>query len=392
MKKLIIAAAAAALFVGCGENEAKKFGYRGADLDEGDMMFFSTGPTVTNWVPARVLSVCEEYPVSAEESALILAAGVITPSSSLEQIPEGYVKQHDEPWFVTWQKDSECFGRKGVNGFISHFDEDKNIWLTSETYFSSYYDDQASALAALADMRKQISAPKFAPKKFYDFDNCWVAEYLRMRVMCLVGQKADGKWSCMLDINDKFKPGCGQWEPVPSQESRRAEFKYRKDIAAWKATRDEIVAANHDAIEKLRAERGLTLLGEGVKPVPAGDGRQVHQNFGSLSAEEAGEREAFWKTKLDALALAAGVKFDQEREVQSAPSGHIVWGIAASSDIYDVRLDMAFPPPPPSAEAKGEAEGEEPMEYPQVVEWRELVIEKVLPGFEIPPRPQPPKR
>ncbi len=391
MKKLVIAAAAATLLVGCGVNEAEKFGYRGADLDEGDMMFFSTGPTVTNWVPARVLSVCEEYPVSAEESALVKAAGVIEPSSSFEKVPEGYSKLHDEPWFVTWQKDNECFGRKGVNGFISHFDEDKNVWTTSETYFSSYYDDQASALAALADLRKQMSGPKFAPKKFYDFDNCWVAEYLRLRVMCLVGQKADGKWSCMLDINDKFKAGCGQWEPVPAQESRRAEFKYRKDITAWKALRDKSIAENHKAVEKIRAERGVALFGDEVKPVASGDGRQVYQRFGSLPAEEAGEREPFWVGKLEALAKAAGVKFEGTVEKQSVPSGHEVWCLATSNDIFDVRLDMAFPPPQSSSDEKTpEGESVEPM--PQIVEWRELVIEKTLPGFSVPPRPQPPKR
>ena len=70
-------AAVAALVAGCGENEAKKFGYKGADLAEEEMMFFSTGPSVTNWVPARVLNVFEDYPISPEESALIKAAGVI---------------------------------------------------------------------------------------------------------------------------------------------------------------------------------------------------------------------------------------------------------------------------------------------------------------------------
>ena len=89
MKRLMIAAAAAALLAGCAK-EAERFGYKGADLAEEEPMFFSTGPGVTNWVPARVLSVCEEYPVSAEEAALVAAAGVITPSETLEKIPEGY--------------------------------------------------------------------------------------------------------------------------------------------------------------------------------------------------------------------------------------------------------------------------------------------------------------
>ena len=71
MKKTMIAAAMVALLAGCGENEAKRFGYKGVDLSDDDNMFFTTGLAVTNWVPARVLSVCEEYPISPDEAALI---------------------------------------------------------------------------------------------------------------------------------------------------------------------------------------------------------------------------------------------------------------------------------------------------------------------------------
>ena len=71
MKQLIFIAAAAAILAGCRKSEAERFGYKGADLHDDDKMFFTTGPTVTNWLPARVLSVCEEYPMSAEEDALI---------------------------------------------------------------------------------------------------------------------------------------------------------------------------------------------------------------------------------------------------------------------------------------------------------------------------------
>ena len=222
MKKTMIAAAMVALFAGCGENEAKKFGYKGVDLSDNGKMFFTAGLAVTNWVPTRVLSVSEEYPMSPDETAVIAASGVITPSDSFEKVPDGYAKASEEPWFVTWTKESENFGRKGVNGFISHWDEDKNVWETSETYFSSYYSDEASALAALAETRKAF-AEKYSPKRFHDFDKCWIAEYLRLRVMCLVGQKPDGTWSCMLDINDKCRPGCGQWEPVELQAERLAD-------------------------------------------------------------------------------------------------------------------------------------------------------------------------
>lgn len=396
MKKLMIVAAGTAILSGCGVSEAERFGYKGADLDDNERMYFSTTPAVTNWLPSRVLSVYEKYDMSAEETALVKAAGVIVPSSSFESVPEGYKKLHDEPWFVTWQKDSECFGLKGVNGFISHFNEDKKVWETSETYFSSYYDDEASALAVLADLKKKI-AEGFAPKKFYEFDNCWVAEYLRLRVMCLVGQKADGKWSCMLDINDKCNPGCGQWEPIPSQEERRADYNYRKAYKAWKDARTKVLAANHESVEKVRAERGLELFGSNVVPFEAGDGRKVYQRIGSLAVEEVKDRDAFWQEKLAALAKATGVTFEGEVTKEAAPSGHEVIAIEASSDIYDVRLDMAFPPPVAEERSESgaevqEVEGMQMESPPNLVEWRELCVEKILPDFVVPPRPQPPKR
>ena len=73
MKKLMMVTAVAALVAGCAKNEAERFGYKGADIADDDNMFFTTGPTVTNWVPARVLSVCEEYPMSPDEEAIIEA-------------------------------------------------------------------------------------------------------------------------------------------------------------------------------------------------------------------------------------------------------------------------------------------------------------------------------
>ena len=395
MKQLIFIVAAAAILSGCRKSEAERFGYKGADLHGDDKMFFTTGPSVTNWVPARVLSVCEEYPMSAEEDALIAAAGVVRPGEPMENIPEGYDKFADEPWFVTWKRDTESFGKKGVDGFISHYNEDRNVWETSETYFSTYYQDEAAALAALAELRKTVGG-KFAPKKFYDFDKCWVAEYLRLRVMCVVGQKQDGTWSCMLDIQDKNRSGCGQWEPVEAQAERLADYKYRKDYAAWKTAKTKALADNHAAVEKARAEKGIELFGEGVAPFETDDGRFAYRRFGACAPDEVKDREEFWKAKLEALAKATGTVFEGEVEKQDAPSGYSIWAITASSDIYDVRLDMAFPP----AEEKkdGEADGGKSAEdsaeeapKPQV-EWRELCFEKTLPGFAIPPRPQPPRR
>ena len=391
MKKLMIVAAAAALFAGC-QKEAERFGYKGVDLADDDLMFFTTGPTVTNWVPARVLSVCEEYQMSPEETALLAAAGVITPGEPLEKVPEGYAKDSDEPWFATWKKEAENLGRKGVNGFISHWNEDKNVWETSETYFSSYYPDEAGALAALAETREIIGS-KFSPKKFYDFDKCWVAEYLRLRVMCIVGQKPDGTWSCMLDINDKCRPGCGQWEPIEAQAERLAEYKYRKALAAWKAERSKVLADNHAAVEKIRAEKGLALLGEGAREFDGEDGRKAYIRVGTCDAATVTNRVDFWKEKAAVLAAATGVAFEGEPTSADDPSGYVVLSGLAANDIYDVRLDMAFPPVPAAEGEKAEEEKSEGEPAPKPpVEWRELCIEKLQAGFAIPPRPQPPTR
>ena len=390
MKRLMVVFAAAALVAGCKKvSEAEKFGYKGVDLADEEPMFFTTAPTVTNWVPARVLAVFEEYPMSAEESALVAAAGVVSPGEPLEKIPEGYEKSADEPWFVTWTKDAENFGRKGKNGFVSHYNEEKKVWETSETYFSSYYSDEASALAALADIRQTVAA-QFAPKKFYDFDKCWVAEYLRLRVMCLVGQKPDGTWSCMLDVNDKNRLGCGQWEPVPAQEERVAEVKYRKALAAWKEARKKALADNHAAVEKARAERGLALFGEASRQFETEDGRTAYVTGGTFAFAADGDRKAVWEERQKEIAKATGVVFEGEPVVQEIPSGYVVWGASATNDIYDVRVDIAFPPPQLAEPPKELAEGET-SPGPPPGEWRALCFEKALPGFEVPPRPQPPK-
>ena len=360
MKKLMMVAAVAALVAGCAKNEAERFGYKGADLADDDNMFFTTG--------------------------------VIAPGEPLEKVPEGYVKDTDEPWFAMWKKESENFGRKGVNGFISHWNEDKNVWETSETYFSSYYPDEAGALAALAETRK-IIAEKFSPKRFHDFDKCWIAEYLRLRVMCLVGQKPDGTWSCMLDINDKCRAGCGQWEPVEAQAERLAEYKYRKAMVAWKQEKAKVLEANHAAVEKIRAEKGLALL-DGGREFESEDGRKAYIRVGTCDAASVTNKIEFWKEKSAALAVATGVAFESEPVSEEVPSGYVVMGAAASSEIYDVRLDIAFPPAVVATEGEkpeGENAEEEQAQKPPV-EWRELCFEKLQPGLAIPPRPQPPQR
>ena len=396
MRKLLGISAVALIVAGCG-SEAERFGYKGADLGDDDKMFFTTGVGVTNWVPARVLNVYEQYEMSEGEKALAAAAGVIVPSEPLSSIPEGYVLGEKEPWFATFIRQAENFGLKGSNGFVAHFDEDKKIWETGETWFSSYWKDEASAVLALETMKKTV-AEKFAPKKIYDFHNCWVAEYLRMRVMCVVGLKADGSWSCMLNIQDKNRAGCGQWEPVEAQQERLDEYKYRKALKAWKEAKEKVLAENHLAVEKIREGMKLGKLDESLRPIEASDGRRGYVRGGSFEVNEGFDLEAFWKEKLAQLESAAGVRFSAEISEEKTPDGFNVRGIGASNEIYEVRIDLACPAAvsgkDEAAEEKPAAEGEEAREpaAPPSGEWRELIIEKMLDGRKIPDRPAPPQR
>ncbi|MBP5285439.1 MAG: hypothetical protein ILO34_04945 [Kiritimatiellae bacterium] len=368
-KKALAFSAIAAILAGCaGKNEAELFGYKGADLEDGEMSYFTTAPTVTNWVPSRVLNVLEAYGLSKEENDLVALAGVVQPGEPLAEIPAGYGKSAEEPWFTTWTRETESFGKKGVAGFISHFDEERGQWETSETYFSSYWPSKDEALAALDSLKAEISS-KCAPKRYYDFDSCWVAEYVRLRVMGVVGQKADGTWSCMLDIQDKNRPGCGQWEDPGAQSERLADYKYRKNLAAWKAAKDKAVLGNHEKVEAMRKERGIELFGDSARAFDADDGRKVYVRGGYFDMSNAVE-EAVWREKLEGLEKATGTEFSGEISKRDHDGKYSVWGAGWSSDIYEVRLDMAFP-----------ADGEKG-------EWRELCFEIVQDGFSIPPRPK----
>lgn len=370
MKKLMILAAIAALLSGCARDEAEKFGYRGSDLGNDEQTFFTVG-LVTNWVPMRVITVYEKYDMSADESNLVAAAGIIVPSSSFQTVPEGYEKSVVEPWFVNWTNQTTGFGRQGTAGFISHFDEDAKVWKTGETYFSSYYPTEAEALAALAALRKEI-AEKYNPKRFHDFDKAWVAEYLRLRVMGVVGQKADGTWSCMLDIQDKNLSGCGAWEPPAEQQERVAEYAYRKALAAWRIEKAKASEANHAAVEKLRKEKDLELFGADNPGFEGDDGRRVYMRSGDDDAAGKDIASA-WNEKRAALETATGVKFPDAFEEQESDSGFVIRSASATNGMYEIRLDLAFPKEP-QAESKWE--------------WRELCFEQLQPGTVIPPRPQ----
>ena len=382
-----MAVAGAMLLAGCNDNEAEKFGYKGLDLEESEPMFFSTSPAVTNWVPARVLSVCENYEMSADEQKVLASAGVVAPGEELAEIPAGYAKQDEEPWFTTWTKGGAAFGLEGVAGFISHYDEDRRVWTTSESYFSSYWKTEAEALAALAKLRAAF-AEGYGVKKFYDFDRCWVAEYVRLRVMAVVGQKADGRWSCMLDLNDKNRPGCGQWEPVPEQQERRNQYVYTKAMKAWRAEVAKILNDNHARLEKEIAEAGLP--GFAVPPSwQMAEVPEVGPCFvGVLEGVFTNTLNEAWSERLAEIKQAWALEPAAEPVEQTGDDGSTYRSLVLSDARYDVRLGAALASEQPAAsEASEEAPAAEAAPAAPEGRWRILCFEKLPAGQTLPKRP-----
>lgn len=391
---LIAAAAAATLLAGCsGEGEAKRFGYKGSDLAEEEPLFFTVSTGVTNYVPARVLMVNEQYEFTSDELALLAAAGTVSPGAPLKEIPEGYGKQDEGPWFVYLEKAPvESFGLKGKAGVLAHFDEDKGEWSTGQAYFSVSWEKKEDAVAGLARLKAEV-VERFHPKKVYDFADSWVAEYVRLRVMAVVGQKADGKWGLMLDLGDKNREGCGTWEPLEEQQERFDLYRYAKTLKEWKRRLPEIVAENHAAVEKARAVRGLAALPEGEWSHP-GDGRNVFQSFGTFDFDVPAEEftnamNRVWAERVAAAEKATGAKFPETRSAEEVPGGVVAFAACANELYQTVRLDVAFPARPQTVEPREEGAPEPP---PLRGQFRVILVEATQPGFEIPPRPQPPKK
>jgi len=391
MARAAIAAAAVAAAAGCARKvptEAELFGYKGEDLeDQTNKTYLVLSPTVTNWVPERVLSVCEKYDFTPDELAVVKAAGVLMPGESYPEFPEGYERETDEPWFAFWGKPTESFGLKGRTGTLSHYDEVRKSWETSESYFSSYWDTREEALAAL-DKIEAALAQGFNVKKFHKFDGCWVAEYVRLCVMGVVGQKPDGKWSCMLDIRDKCRVGCGVWEPIPEQQERRDRYEYAKAMRAWTAAVAETLAKNREEVANLAAEKGLEGLAGAGEPIRVEDGRMAQVASGVTEPLKDGyvaedEALAVWKEKVAELEKALGVRIESE-PVREDTGGRGVWLRAEGrGELYEARLDVAIPEAPA---AESLPEGEEKPEMRG--QWRIMGVELLRPGNELPPRPQ----
>ena len=401
------AVAAGALLAGCGRpaepevSEAERFGYKGEDLvDNTNLTYLVVSPTVTNWVPERVLMVCEDYEFTPDELAVLEAAGTLTPSVSYKAFPKGYELETKEPWFEVWRRPSEQFGLKGVVGVMAHYNEDKELFETSETYFSSYWNNRAEALVALDKIERELAA-KYHVLKFHKFDGCWVAEYVRLCVMGVVGQKADGTWTCMFDLRDKRNAGCDVWEPVRDQQERRNYYEYSKAMRKWREDMARLVAANRTAIAAACEERGLAGFPESGRAFDYGDGRTARTAGGSLPALKDGEDletalQAAWRERAAAAEKAIGVAFGEPSRI-SDDCGVRLTG-EATSDLYKATLNVEmFPPPParePPAAEPGDGDGPgEPIPEEDLMpycanNWRIVYEERLQEGIVLPTRPQ----
>lgn len=401
-----VALAFGAVLAGCGgpgrePTEAELLGYKGEDLvDQTNLTFLVTAPAITNWIPERVVSVFEKYEFTEDELGVVEALGVLMPGESYPALPEGYATETDGPWFAYWTKPVESLGFKGVVGVLTHFDEDKKVYETGESYFSSYWESKEEALAALAKIRA-VFAEKFRVKKFHEISDGWVAEYVRLGLMGVVGQKADGKWSCMIDVRDKCRTGCGAWESIEEQADRRARYDYAKAMKAWKTAVADVLEKNHDAVVSAMEARGLAGfagLGAETAAGDSADGRKVKVVTGTCdSATDAlsltNAIESAWNDCVATVEKAVGVKFEDAVSKQGEEGVEAWWSAMGKNDLFEVRLDVAVPVAPPATEPQpadtedGEQSSPEMPERPSG-QWRIIYVEVFQPGLEMPPRPE----
>ena len=398
------AAAAGLMLAGCGgggekkPSEAEIFGYKGNDLlNDTNQTYIVVAPMVTNWVPERVLVIYEDYEFTKDELAVIEAAGTLVPSATHKgSLPEGYKCETKEPWFEVWNRPTESFGLRGVAGVMTHYNEDTGSFETSETYFSSYWNSREEALAALDKIEKQL-ADGFNVKKFHKFDGCWVAEYVRLYVMGVVGQKPDGTWTCMFDLRDKRNPGCGEWEPVRDQMERRNFHEYDKAMRAWRAETERLVAANREAVARACEARGLTTYSGASHPFDLQDGRRVYSAGGQLAPLKDGEdiaavARSAWSSCAAEAEKALGVKFGETPEPYVDEMGARV-SAEASNDLFKATLGVELFRPqqadPQQPAGENQQEPTEPEATPFAPNnWRISYEELMQNGVSLPPRPQ----
>ncbi len=346
-KKTVVALALLAA-LGCKKSEAERFGYKGSDLDEQtNMTYLSISPTVTNWVPERVLAVCEKYEFTPDELGVLAAAGVLMPGANYPSFPEGYAQTTKEPWFSLWTKPTKAFGFDGVSGILAHWNEDSGVWETSESYFSSYWKSKDEALTALAGLEAQL-AKDHKVKKFHKFPDCWIAEYVRLSVVGVVGQKADGTWSCMLDIRDKNNSGCGAWEPLAEQQTRLNQYVYTKEMRAWRAAMREAWTKNSALVATRAAERALAGFTNALETSSIEPGRKCRILSGDLPPLAEGDSAealaaAMWTNHVGLIRKNLGVSFAVEPVKEAFESGDVYWRAAAKDDLYETVFEVMVP-------------------------------------------------
>lgn len=380
MKKLgIVILAAGTLVAGCTKtSEAEKLGYRGGDITD-ILSYFTIDGIVTNWVPVRLFEVVEDYALSTNEAALLASLDIELPGRVVAALPTGYEVDEKGPWITAWKKPAEHLGQKGSKGFYSHFNEDSGKYELGEAYFSSHWPSRADALVAQEALRTKFVA-EFSPLKVHEFPDSWIAEYLRLRVMCAVGMREDGTWSCMLSLADKANAGCGPWEPLSVQQQHKEDYLYEKALRAWRGAVDTIRAKNRaDCAAALKA-KGLPGL-EGLEWAPREDGSHIYCKIENY--DETNSVEKIWGDMRTTLKTAYGLVLPEKPEVQDVGNGFLIHvGIATNDTPYEARMDIAIPPKMPEA-----TEGEEEFTAP-VAQWRLIIHEKLLPSNEMPPRPE----
>lgn len=396
MKNLLygLGIAGAVLAAGCAKEktEAELLGYKGEDIQfSSGTNFVITSGGVTNWVPERVLSVIEKYDLSADEQRIVKDFGILMPGAEYDSFP-GFSRESEEPWFVWWSKEVESFGMKGKTGILSHYNEDTKKWETNESYFSSYWSSGKEAAEALAKIREILSAG-YNVKKFHEVEGGWIAEYLRLCVTCVVGQRPDGTWSCMLDVRDKCSYGCGPWEPVEDQQARLNRYVFNKESKAWRKKVAQILEDNHKAILKKFEAAGVTGMPDAAGPVQTQD--FLHEYSADAMFDDLSQTNdlltvmaSVWPQKLAEVSGALGSTFTGECTTEEKED-YVLKTAQWSSDCHDIRLDVLVVKRPQSVPAEEPVAGqvEQSEKFVTLGRWRVVFREKIITGEVIPPKP-----
>ena len=291
-----------------------------------------------------------------------------------------------------WSKSVESFGIKGKTGILSHYNEDTKKWETNESYFSSYWASQKEAADTLAKI-KEILATGYNVKKFHMIQDGWIAEYLRLCVTCVIGQKPDGTWSCMLDVRDKCNYGCGPWEPESEQQERLNRYVFNKETKAWRKRVSEIFENNHKAILKKFEDAKISGIPNAVGPAQSAEGHyefSADAMFDNLSQtnELQTVMASVWTDKLTEVGKALGAEFTGECTTEEKDE-FILKTAQWSSACHDIRLDVIVGKQPIAAETEEESLSSEevPQKFAILGRWRVVFREKIITGEVIPPKP-----